>query len=384
MEKPRTGAGPIRITYVIAAINTENAGTEGHLLRLIRSLDRQRFAPSLVVMQRSAWTGQFDDPSIPLHVLDFKSFRRPRDWSIVARMADAFRSLGTQIAELHFIDAHFAGALACARAKVPVVLSCRRDLGHQYGIKGKILMKMGNRHVTRFIANAGIVADRMSELEGIRRDRFDVIYNGIDLAAFDEASEGTVSPEFEQFIAGKRVVSIAANLRPVKNIGQFVDAAAAVAARFEDVVFAIMGDGTLRDQLEQQAARLGISEKTIFLGSVPHVAPYLRRSWIGCLSSTSEGFSNSVVEYMAAGLPVVATRVGGIPEAVVDGENGYVVPPGDSGALADRIGDILDMTDIQRSEMARACRKRVEESFTMERQLHAHESLYNRELMIGS
>ena len=81
-EQPRTGSGPIRIAYVIAAINTEHAGTEGHLLRLMRSLDRERFAPRLVVMQRSAWTEQFDDPDLPLHVLDFTSFQRPADWPV--------------------------------------------------------------------------------------------------------------------------------------------------------------------------------------------------------------------------------------------------------------------------------------------------------------
>ncbi len=382
MEKPRTGDGRIRITYVISAINTEQAGTEGHLLRLIRGLDRTRFAPSLVVMQRSDWTEQFDDPQVPLHVLDFKSFQRPSDWNVVAKLTEFFRQNGTQIAELHFIDAHFAGSMAAKRARVPVVISCRRDLGHQYGLKGLWLMKLGNRHITRFLANAHFVAKAMARLEGIDSSRFEVIHNGIDLAAFDAAKDIAVPTEFASRIAGKRVVSFAANLRPVKNPNMFVDAAALLANRYPDVAFAIMGEGELRGELERKVDRLGLSERVLFLGSVPGIAPYLRQSHVACLSSHSEGFSNSVVEYMAAGLPVVVPDVGGLAEAVQDGVTGYVVPPDSVNALGDGLSRILDLDEPQRLRMGELGRQRVEQNFTMERQLIAHQDTYVRELQM--
>lgn len=380
MEKPRTGDGRIRITYVISAINTEQAGTEGHLLRLIRGLDRTRFAPSLVVMQRSDWTEQFDDPQVPLHVLDFKSFQRPSDWSVIAKLAAFFRQNRTQIAELHFVDAHFAGSWGAKRARVPVVISCRRDLGHQYGLKGWLMMKLGNHHVTRFVANAHFVAESMARLEGIDASRFDVIHNGIDLSAFDAATNIAVPTDFESRISGKRVVSIAANLRPVKNPNLFIDAVAILANRYQNVVFAIMGDGELRCELERKVKRLGLDNRTLFLGSVPGVASYLRQSHVACLSSRSEGFSNSVVEYMAAGLPVVVPNIGGLAEAVQDGVTGIVVPPNNMTALADGLSRILDMEESQRRQMGELGRRRVEQHFTMERHLKAHQDIYVREL----
>ena len=379
VEKPCTGSGPIRVTYVIAAINTEHAGTEGHLLRLLRRLDRKRFEPRLVVMQRSSWTEQFEDPDIPLDVLDFTSFQRPADWPVFSKLADIFRRTNTQIAELHFIDAHFAGAIAARRAKVPVVLSCRRDLGHQYGIKGKLLMQLGNRFVTRFVANAHVVAREMSRIESARPEKFEVIYNGIDLQKFDRDSQQAVLPEFEQMADGKRVVAIAANLRPVKNIEMFLDSAAIVRKTLDDIVFVIMGDGDLRSDLEAKVRRLGIGEDVLFAGSVPSVAPYLIRSHAACLVSKSEGFSNSVVEYMAAGLPSIVTNVGGLPEAI-DCTSGFVIPSGDTRALATRLIELFQLDEQDRKAMGDAARDRAEELFSMQRQVEAYESLYAREL----
>ncbi len=376
---------PIPITYVISHISlfSLRAGTEGHILRLLNRLDRKRFAPSLVALQQTDWTEQFDDPNIPLHVLGFRSFSRPQDWMAISKLARFFRQNDTQIAEMHFIDAHFVGALAAQLAKVPVVLSCRRDLGYQYGFKGKLLMKLGNRFVDRFIANANVVADNMSKLESIDRSKFEVIYNGVDLPVFDEEKRKPVSSEFAKFVDGKRVVSIAANLRPVKNFPLFIDAAARVAQKFDDVVFAIMGHGVLQEELVQQVARCGIRERTMFLGSVPHVAPYVARSHVACLSSHSEGFSNAVVEYMACNVPVVVTDVGGLAEAIHEGETGYAVPAGDVEAFANRIEQILGMDASARRAMGDAGRRRVEERFTMCGHLEAHASLYEQQLELA-
>lgn len=378
---PQTGGGPIRITHVISTIASEHAGTEGHLLRLLRGLDREQFAPRLVVMQRTDWADEFDDPRIPLHVLGFRSFRRPQDWLAISKLSKLFKKDQTQIVELHSPDAHFAGAIAARMANVPVVISCRRNSGYQYSPKVKLQMRLGNRYVTSFMANASIVADEMSRMEGVNRDRYDVINNGIDLVAFDDQAANEV-PGFERMVGGRRVISIAANLRPVKNIGCFLHAAKKVAGKFDDVVFVIMGDGSQKTGLQQQAERLGIADKVIWTGSVPSVAPYVIRSHVACLTSDSEGLSNAIIEYMAAGLPVVATNVGGTSEAIVDGITGFVVPPNDPESLAQRISHVLQMDEAARKQMSQAARLRVEKHFTMQCQLDAHQSLYARELKL--
>jgi hypothetical protein len=136
-QMPRTGRGPIPISYLISAIHTEQAGTEGQILRLIRSMDRDRFRPTLIVLQDTAWTKQFDDPRVPLETLGFHSLQRPADWLVISALARRLKQDQTQIVELHTADAHFVGAIAAHLAKVPVVISCRRNLGHKLGFKQK-------------------------------------------------------------------------------------------------------------------------------------------------------------------------------------------------------------------------------------------------------
>lgn len=381
--------GPIPIAYVISAIVTEHAGTEGHLLRLAKRLDRERYQPHLVVLQDSPWTDQYaeqyEDQSTcsptPLTTMGFGSFLRPNGWLAIRRLAQFFRTHGTKVVELHAVDAHFAGTLAAYLANVPVVISCRRSGGHQYGRKEVMMMRATNGLVNRFLANARFVAERASQLESTRLEQFDVIYNGVDLKRFDELAKGDVSPEFAAACDGKRVVCIAANMRPVKNVGCFVRACAEVAKRFDDVVFALMGDGPSRAGLEDEARQLGIEDRTLWLGSTAEIGPYLKRSHVGCLSSDLEGFSNSIVEYMAAELPVVATHVGGNAEAIVEGETGFTVPAADHQVMADRISDILQMSEASRKKMGLAGRRRVEDRFTMERQLDEFYALYRREMV---
>lgn len=373
---------PIRVSYLLSAIHTPFAGTEGHLLRLIRALDRNEIDPELILMQHTPWSDEFQDDRVPLTVLGFKSFQRPQDWLTVSKLAKHWRRRRTDVIEMHSTDAQFVGGLAARLSGVPVAVSCRRNLGYQYGTRERVLQKIANRFATTFLANARVVAAAMSELEGISPDRFDVIHNGIDLTAFDQAAQYVDEQveKFERSIAGSRVVSIAANLRPVKNLELFLEAAARIVSDQNDVVFAVMGQGNLEQTLRSQAERLGISQRVLWLGSVPSVAPYLVRSDIACLTSTSEGFSNAIVEYMSAGLPVVVTDVGGASEAVEDGKTGFVVPSGDADMLANRVLQILQLDDVQRSDMGQRARARVESSFSMERQLKAYFQLYTREL----
>ncbi len=366
----------IPIVYVISSLNTPNAGTEGHLLRLVRSLDRERYEPRLVVLQHSDWVDEFRDPAVPIEVLGFRSFWRPTDWSVIWRLARLMRHHRARIAELYFTDAHFVGTMAAWCAGVPVVLSCRRDLAHQYGLKERLLSRVGNCFVTRFIANSKQVVERIAQVERISCDRFVTILNGIDLQAFDAASGLEPCPEFAEATRGKQVVAILANLRPIKNHSGLLQAARIVVNQRDDVVFAMMGSGELLASLRDQAELLGIGNHVLWLGSVPDPASYLVRSHIGCLPSHSEGASNAILEYMAAGLPVVATQVGGADEAIEDGRTGLLVPPNDPSSLAHALIKLVRDEPL-RQTMGWQGRNRMESLFTIDAQIAAYDELYS-------
>jgi len=167
-----------------------------------------------------------------------------------------------------------------------------------------------------------------------------------------------------------------ANLRPVKAHDVLLQAAKRVAASMPNVHFVLVGEGSERNRLQHLAFSLGIGAAVHFLGERRDIPDILAALDVGILSSHSESFSNSIVEYMAAGLPVVATDIGGSREAVEDGVTGILVPPGDDIRLADAI--LAVFARGSRLDMGEAGRRRAVERFGVSTMVRLHEDIYSR------
>jgi len=172
-------------------------------------------------------------------------------------------------------------------------------------------------------------------------------------------------------------------LSRLKGVEDFLDAAATVAQRFGEAHFLVIGDNIdpdgsrYRSELESRAARLGLQKRVIFTGFRLDVPRLLSAVSVSVLPSLSEGLSNTILESMAAGAPVVATRVGGSPEALEDGVDGLLVPPRDSAALSRAIGWVLEHPEAAR-DLGRRARARVAEEFSLARMIRETECLYAR------
>ena len=198
----------------------------------------------------------------------------------------------------------------------------------------------------RVIANCLVVQDQLIR-EGVSPKRIVQHYNGLDLDRMRPGPNFRREELLNKFglprTPARRFVSIVANLRnPVKDHQMFLRAAARVRAAVPNAGFVIAGEGELIDSLRTYAVELGIDGDVFFIGRCDSVPELLAASDVGVLSSKAEGFANAILEYMYAGLPVVATDVGGVREAVQDGENGYLVDPGDDVLMAERIVRILN------------------------------------------
>jgi len=195
----------------------------------------------------------------------------------------------------------------------------------------------------RVIANCKVVQNQLIR-EGVSLSRIVQHYNGLDLKRLKPRS-GLAREEAREMFGlprERRLVTIVANLHnPVKDHPMFLRAAARVRAKVPDAAFVIAGEGGLMPSLRELALQLGIGPDVFFIGRCDRVAELLFASDVGVLSSKAEGFANAILEYMAAGLPVVATDVGGIREAIEDGDTGYIVPAGDDEAMAERIIQLL-------------------------------------------
>jgi glycosyltransferase involved in cell wall biosynthesis len=234
----------------------------------------------------------------------------------------------------------------------------------------------------RVIANC-LVVQQMLIREGVNPRRIIQHYNGLDLDRMKVRPD--LTPEAARAMfglpqGGRRFMTIVANLRnPVKDHQMFLRAAARVRAVVADAAFVIAGEGELMPGLKELAAELGIADHVYFIGRCDKVASLLFASHVGVLSSKAEGFANAILEYMAAGLPVVVTDVGGVREAVVEGETGYIVPSGDDAQMAERIIQIL--SDDQRgASMGTRGKSIVAEKFSSENHLRNTLELYDEVL----
>jgi L-malate glycosyltransferase len=176
---------------------------------------------------------------------------------------------------------------------------------------------------------------------------------------------------------GRRFITIVANLRnPVKDHPMFLRAAALVRAAVPDSAFIVAGEGELMPELRQLANELGIAGDVHFIGRCDDVAKLLFASHVGVLSSKAEGFANAILEYMAAGLPVVATDVGGVREAIIEGETGHIVASGDDETMAARIIQVLS-NDENARRMGTCGKAIVSDKFSYEHHLRNTLELYD-------
>ncbi|MBS1788275.1 MAG: glycosyltransferase [Acidobacteria bacterium] len=271
------------------------------------------------------------------------------------------------------------GMLGAWLARVPVRIAARRESGKRSAFHRRI-ERGAYRLAQTVIANCAAVRDELIA-EGVPEQKILTSYNGLDLSKFFRCA-GTRREEVLNSLgmpeaAGRRLVTMVANLRPVKDQATFLNAARLVHQAAPDAAFCLAGEGELLEPLRQQAQQLGLLQDVFFTGRCERVADLLAVSEIGVLSSTSEGFSNAIIEYLAARLPVVVTDVGGAREAVIENETGFLIPVDDVKTLAARLTQLLS-DPVKARSMGERGRNLVEEKFSNGALLERTQRLYNR------
>lgn len=367
----------IKIAFIIDTIESPTAGTEKQLLLLIRHLDRSRFQPYLCVLRSSEWLeNEFN--ACKLINIGVQSFCMTVSYLNIIRFSSFLRNNQIHILQTHFRDSNISGVMAGKLGSVKAIVSTRRNQGYWHNRFEVLILNVLNKWVTHFLANSENTRQWTAKTEGVDPGRIDVIHNALEIECYSRGAENQRS-EFREklgFSTDVAIVGIVANLRPVKAIDVFIRAAKLVSDSCPDVRFVVVGEGPERDRLEQLCAELGINHLVRFLGKRLDIPEILGNIDIGVLSSNSESFSNSIVEYLAACLPVVCTDVGGAREAVEDGINGYVVQPEDHITMADKIIDILTSGNVVL--LGQNSRSKAEELFALRSIMLRYEQFYDR------
>ncbi len=272
------------------------------------------------------------------------------------------------------------GMTAGALARVPVRIASRRETSGMRSTTQQKAQGFAYSLAHRVIANSEAGRQKLIA-EGVRADKITVIYNGLDLERVTPQPSLTrpgalAALHLPEYFQDRRFVTIVANMRhEVKDYPMFLRAAQRVREAIPQAAFLLAGEGELTQSIRAQARELGLERDTFFLGRCEKLAELFAVSDVCVLSSKAEGFSNSILEYMAAERPVVATDVGGAREAIVEGETGYLVASGDDRAMADRIVSLLRNTEKARA-MGQQGRRIVAQKFSRAAQLEGTEELY--------
>ena len=361
----------------------DQGGSESQALQLTRLLcESGRFKVHLACLSpEGSLRPTIDDldlaeiPAFPL-----TSFYDRNALSQLRRFVQWLKSSHIDVLHTHDFYTNVFGMAAGSMARVPVrVASMRETTGMRSRSQSRV-QKVAYSLAHHVVANSGAVKDTLIA-KGIRSEKVAVIYNGLDFRRLDtRASRPEALPllGLPGEIRPRRFVSIVANMRhEVKDYPMFLRSARRVLEAVPEAAFLLAGEGELSASLQALAAELGIQDSVFFLGRCNNVAELLRISEVCVLSSRAEGFSNAILEYMAAARPVVATDVGGAREVIREGETGYLVSSGDDAQMAARLIALLrDPAKAQR--MGDEGRRVVEEKFSCDAQLARTEELYNR------
>ncbi len=312
---------------------------------------------------------------IPVLEYGVSSFREIRAIASQFLLARDIRRLGIQIVHTYGFSANVFAIPAAKLAGASIIASIR-DMGIYLSPSQRIAQRWICRFADHILVNARAIKEWLVS-DGYDGERITVIPNGVDLSRFTRPARTGQFHSQLGLTLDTPLVGVVGRVSRLKGLEDFLAAAAIVARRFPSARFLVIGepsftargrtivvDGTYEAELTRLAAQLGLQERVIFTGFRRDVEQILPEFAVSVLPSLSEGLSNTLLESMAAGVPVVATQVGGTGEVVQDGENGVLVPPADPVSLANAICRLLDAPAFA-SELGQAAHRRIFERYSL-------------------
>lgn len=380
-KKFAAGAARRRIFFLLDSLNI--GGTETQAVELATRLDPARYEVTLGCLRAEGPLREKLNGS-PVNVREFYpegGFDSPGGIYQLFRLAFFLRKHSFHIVHTHDLYSNLLGIPAAFLARTPVIISSRRDLGHLdwYSGKRRKFLRYLQNLSTLVLANAGAIRESLLAEDRFAPEKVRVIHNGIDGQRFalrnhDKAGDREwLLPHSEQ----ETWIVLVGNMHSdVKGHRALIEAGVAVLHEFPNARFLFAGDGTERPRFEKRVADLGLGENFTFLGRRNDVPRILGCCDIGVLPSEAEGLPNAVLEYLAAGLPTIATRVGGNAEIIQDERTGLLVPPRDPLALSAALLRLLRNPDLA-AQLGAAGRREVVDHFSFEQMIERTDALYS-------
>lgn len=379
---PSQGAASPRILHMIDSLNW--GGSERQLVEVARRQSQKGYRVTLACLRPE---GPLRDVArrCGISVIGFslkKGLFTLAGFREMLRLAGFLHRGHFDVVHTHDLYSNLMGVPAAWLAQVPVIISSRRDLGSWwwYTARNRKILKCVQRLSTFVVANSEAVRDYLLEEDGFSTRHVRVIRNGVDIDAF-----ASLQPDRARLLpfveSGDKLVVLLANMNvKTKGHADLIAAAPRICKLVPEVRFLLVGEGAERAALEAKVEQEGLPQYFHFLGSRNDVPALLACCDLSVLPSWAEGMPNALIESMAAGLPVVATAVGGIRELVDDGTTGLLVPPHSSIALAKAIVRLLQDPELAR-RFSQAGQERVRSLFSFDRVLNELGEVYQEAWM---
>ena len=356
----------IRIIHLIHQLGA--GGAENGIINLANHIDRQRFEMAICAfVGKGSQTHRLGTDRIELFELNK---RAGNDLKLPFLLFRLFRKWRPDIVHTHAWGTLCEGVLAAKVARIPIIIHGEHGTIQQTK-RTRYIQKSVWRMTDRVLSVSKYHAQKLARTVGFPVQRITVLPNGVDSDRFQRGNRG------RSFVrkADDILIGTVGRLVPVKNQMVLIDAFSKLCNQDFNIKLIIVGDGPLRHQLQTVAKDTGCADRIEFLGRRSDVPEIMRAMDIFVLSSYSEGMSNTILEAMSSGLPVVATAVGGNPELVLNGKTGLLVPTNDPEKL-ERALCLLIRHEEMRKEMGMRGRERVKKYFSLRGMIDNYEKLY--------
>lgn len=352
-------------------------GLERVLATIVLGLDKHKFDVEVwCLAQGGTIARELTNKGIILKILGIDSYYNPLN---VVMLSNLIRRAGIDILHAHGYFAGTFGRLAAILAKTPIVIAHVHTTDYDLSSRNRIIEKFLSYFTDRILCVSRAVQKFVVETEKINPARTCVIYNAAMIPDSPDLAAQVKDERLRIGIAEKDFVAVSvASLTPHKGHHTLLDAAAMIMCDYPHFKLLLVGDGPLRGELEEHAKKAGIFSNTIFAGLRENVFPLLKLADIFVLASTQrEGLGIALIEAMAAGLPLIGTRLGGIPEVIEEDVNGLLVAPGDAEALAAAIRQLILKNELK-ERMGREGKSVYQKKFTVSLMIYSIESLYTK------
>lgn len=334
LRRKKKSGKRIKVLFVLDLIEAWEGGTERQVHLLIRSLDPQYFETKLCFLFQSPKSVEAGSPC-PVIVACPQKTKIPalplRLWNLTR----VLRKERPDIVQAFFVEGIMAGILAARIAKVPQIIGSVRNDGYWRQTKHRLFMKAVTPLAHHWQANSRVLWSFQNKVEDVPGTQIEILPNGTDVSRFNPATHEQRQQVRREmgFSENGPICVCVANLYAVKDLETLIRSAAHLREKLPTIQFLLVGDGPLREELENLVNSLGLSENVKFVGRQPDVRPFLAAADFGVLTSLSEGSSNSILEYMAMGLPSIVSDLPANRELLSE----VLFQPGNSLDLAEKI-----------------------------------------------